>query len=457
MVTTVKAAGTYKLERFVLSSLTSDRSINAADPRRGTFATGASSSTTVDLSNLVHSFSITESVLSGTVRGTAVIYDAVGAFYTFPISGQEVLVIEYTDTKGVTQTDRMFVYSVTDIRPGKDSHDDYLEYKLHFCSFGKFWSDRFDVRRCIAEGTGTSRSYLTIAEQVQTIFDDYYVDQGRGTRKSIEISATDGSQKIVIPNLKPEDAMHLMSRRAFTTEYSGQFYRFFENRQGYFFANMEEVFALSLKDQLFFYNSGPTDTTPEAEIERMQNIINLDLGESVNAFEAMSKGGYNRKFVELDPLTRSKLEYDYSHTDNIPLQEYPDGRGRVRPSHSQEMIDVHLNKVHEVYGIKDYPDPDASAAFGLRPPTFYSDIYNSKNAMIYHFGQSKITITIYGTNEVVAGSVIQLQDIPQFGVDRGEQVDQDRIGYWLVETAVNQFYENTYTQTLTLTKGGFLQ
>lgn len=447
-------AGTYTLEKFELRSLTRDRG-QGIDPR----SRGFGQTRVYDLKLMVHTFNISESMLNASVRGSAVIYDSVGVFYGMPLVGQEILEIEYTDTKGVTHADKFFVYSISDIKPSKNGADDLMEYKLNFVSFGKFWSDRYEIKRCIANGAGASRQYLRIDEQVEILFGDYYANAG-GTEKPIYISPTQGEQKIVIPALKPEDAMHLFSRKAASQQFNGHLFRFWENRKQYFFADLEDWFTFGSKElqydtQLFFYNSGPADNTPEGELAKLQNIISVDFGESVNTIDAMNRGAYYRKFIELDPLTRTSTNsYDYQHKDEYRNRVYPDGEGNtVKLIHSDDFIDEHLNKWMEVYGIKDYPDADVGGGYGLRPTTYYGDIFNNKNSLLWHYNQSKITVRIYGTNEVFAGSIIQIDDLPRFTV-QNVLTDEDRVGKYLVESVNNEFFENTYIQTLTLVKGG---
>ena len=291
---------------------------------------------------------------------------------------------------------------------------------------------------------------MSVSEQVQIIFDDYYKE---GTSKSIEISETEGEQKIVIPNMKPEDAVHMLSRKAYSSTSNSQYFRFFENRQGYFFVNMEELFKNSPKDQTYQYISPPNDVMPENELQKMDNIISLDLGESVNTFDAIKQGAYYRKYIELDPLTRTKGEFFYQYKDAYRNYEYPDGIGtNLDLVHSNGFIEEHLNKRQEVYGIKDYPDIDAGPKYGLRPFTYYGDIFNNKATLLYHFSQSHINVNIYGSNQVFAGSVIEIKSLPKFNI--GNLRDHEREGYWLIVSVNNIFRENTYTQKLVLAKGG---
>ena len=147
----VKPAGTYELVKFLLTPM---------EP-------GGSGSESKDIKLLVHTWSIKEAISSGHISGSAKVYDSVGVFYTMPMRGQERLTIEYKDYNGEVRQEDMFVYSVTDLRSPKSSDDAVLEYTIHFASFGKFWSERFSVQRCIANGTKANRRYIPVSEQVQ--------------------------------------------------------------------------------------------------------------------------------------------------------------------------------------------------------------------------------------------------------------------------------------------------
>jgi hypothetical protein len=194
----------------------------------------------LELKPIIHTWNLSESMIKGAIRGTAKIFDATGIFYTFPLRGQERLSIKYKDFFDNEREEDLFIYSITDINPVGQNDDSILEYTIHFCSFGKFWSDRYDIKRCIAEGTEGTRRYIPVSEQVQVIYDDYYNTNDEGTKKPITIHDTDGEQSIVIPGFKPEEAMAMMTRRSYSAIYPSNMYRFFENRDGYYFVNIEQ-------------------------------------------------------------------------------------------------------------------------------------------------------------------------------------------------------------------------
>jgi hypothetical protein len=428
-----KPAGTYQLLQFKLTAIS-----------------GEGSSEGVDLRNIVHTWTLNESITSGHIRGSAKVYDSKGVFYNYPILGQERLEIVYKDFKGEELTEDMFVYSVTDVRPSSRSDDNSLEYVLHFVSWGKFFSERFSIKRCFAEGVGGARRYLPVSDQAEILFRDYYYKDGEGTQKQIEIHPTDGESKLIVTNMSPEEGMHLMSRNGYSSEFPSNMFRFFEARNKYWFANIEELVTFEDSGQTFFYSSGMVDDTPDGQLLKMQQIMNLEFGTQVDTIGMLKRGAYFRNVEELDFQTRTINRFEYNHLDEFKNFTYPDGSDNIKLRHTDDMINDHLNDPTTTYVIKDYADADLPNATAIRPRTYYGEIYNNKGALLENYAASRLKIQIYGTNEVFAGSVISL-DLPMIKTNNEE--DNSRSGKYLVETVENTFFENTYTQNLTVVKG----
>ena len=411
----------------------------------------------LELKPIIHTWNLTESMIKGAIRGTAKIFDATGIFYTFPLRGQERLSIKYKDFFDNEREEDLFIYSITDINPVGQNDDSILEYTIHFCSFGKFWSDRYDIKRCIAEGTEGTRRYIPVSEQVQVIYDDYYNTNDQGTKKPITIHDTDGEQSIVIPGFKPEEAMAMMTRRSYSAIYPSNMYRFFENRNGYYFVNIERWLEEFPSDDVsmptYQYARTAQDQTPQGEADKMNIFVNLSLGSYSNVLDRMNGGGYYRKVSEIDFQTRRINEFTYDHKDEFKDFKWPDLSPDIQLRHTDEMIEQHMNKESNTFVIKDYSDETGNKPYGLRPTPYYGEIYNNKVAMMMEYADSKITATIFGNNNIVAGSVINT-DLPMF--KPASESDKRLSGYYIVESVVNEFIEETYYQNLILVKGPML-
>lgn len=430
-----------------------------------TFEADGTLSDEVEISNLIYGWTLSESIGAGHISGLARVLDANGVFYNKPLRGQEFATVTYADFRGIERTERLFIYSVTDVEPASDNSDDSLSYNLQFVSWGKFWSDRYSVSRCIAQGTGKGRKYIPISEQVQVLFDDYYKKENEasgsqiGSAKDIDISFSDGKGKIVIPNMAPEGAMHLMSRKAYSAEYPSNYFRFFETREKYYFINMEELVSTRDTKARFTYASNPVGISGDAEVRKMNEVISLSYGTVVDTFQAMSNGAYYRKVNELDLNNRTVRAHEYKHHEEYENFAYPDSKDNPKAkhelTHSESFVNAHMNNWHDIWVTKDYPDAGFHDADGLRPKTYYGDIYNTKVSNVLHYGESRTSITVYGSNELFAGDIIHLT-LPQFRVGTFEK-DTKRSGRYIVESVTNVFKENIYTQELTLVKGPLLK
>lgn len=407
-----------------------------------------------DLRYLVHEFSITESIKSGYVFGSAKIYDGVGIFHDLPIVGEERLIIEYEDFLGSSRTEEFFVYSITEIESFLKNQDTVIGYRLNFVSIGKFFSHTHIVNRCIAEGFGTDRTYFPISDQVRVLFNDYYVGENPeyGTKKSITIESTDGPQKIIIPPLRPEEAMHLMSRKAFSAQSRSQTFRFFENRDGYFFLTMEYLNELFREINgenypVYYYSSGEDDRTPEGEIRKMNNLISYKLDSHNNTLLAITNGEFSKRVGVISPETRYDTYSTYEYLDE--RDSYRLDTKALRTQYSEDFIRQHLSMPVTRYVFKDYAEQGEDSAYAYRPQPYYEEIYNHKPAVFQAFNRKKISAKIYGNNTIVAGSIIFLR-LPRLTQDN--EIDNYLSGQYIVESVNNVFMENTYTQSIDLVR-----
>jgi hypothetical protein len=461
-------AGTYVANKMELHSI-DPGDISGTNEKAG-FAGQAGRY--IDIKPIVHAFSIKESVTSGYLSGEAKVYDSTSLFYELPLRGQELLHLELEDFRGEIFSGDFFIYSVDQVKPAKKSTDSILEYVIKFVSIGKFISERYMIRRCIADGSGASRQYKPISEQVQVLYDDYYkFDRAGGINtvapeKNIRISETDGDQKIVIPYLSPDDAMHLFSRRAHSETYPSDMFRFFETREQYHFSNLEELMDAGEEAivETYTYTSGGPDTSPEAELQKMTNVLDVSFGEVVNTFRVMKEGGYSRSYTAVDINYRFPSTFTYDHYDEMIVQKnfkYTDMVNpfgdKIRFNHTPTFIARHLDDRKRIFGIKDYPDDGMSAPVE-RPPTNYGEIVNHKRANLAQFDEYGISISIYGNHKLYPGKMIYL-DVPEFKSDtsalsREDRKDSSRSGVYMITDIENVYYENEYKQNISLIKSG---
>ena len=95
----------------------------------------------IEISALVHHWSLVESINAGYIKGNIKVFDSVGLLDEFIdgkedgwLRGEEEIEIAYTDFFGETLIERYFVYAITNVQSVKRGNEAIYEYTMHFTS-----------------------------------------------------------------------------------------------------------------------------------------------------------------------------------------------------------------------------------------------------------------------------------------------------------------------------------
>lgn len=414
----------------------------------------------IDIKGLIHEWELFESMDSGNLHGSAIVIDSIGLLDDFVqenphpwIKGEEQIIVKYSDFYANREplTHKLFLYAVTDVKNISTSQNTSRQYKIHFTSIDKFLTERFSVRKGFIDGT--------INEYVKSVFDAFYKESQHYSKKQIEIADTEGKQNFVIPNYSPEQTLHFLARKAYgpavssTSPDLAQTWRFFENREKYYFTTHSELAGFNADDVVKYIKIDNADKTPEGNLLIQQSILNIDYPVHINTFEDMLEGGYYSSTTELDYINRSPSFVEYRYLDDY--DEYAIWPGNeVRSKHSKKFVDQYMNTVRDVLVIKDYGSPnDPGGKNFVRPETYYPQMYNQKRVNQYHHMNQSFQLKVYGNNKVMAGSIIEL-DLEKVDSQNSKKKDILRSGRYIVESVRNLFSEEMYYQIMTVSNSG---
>lgn len=410
-----------------------------------------------EIAPIIHSFEIHESMKKGSVRGFAKMFDSVGLLQDFPLRGEEFVEIRYRDFYQNERVEKLFLYSISDVKRPNVNNQSRWEYTLHFVSRPKIFSENLRIRRAFAGPVENRSSGGLISDFVKTLYDNSYgqfIDRRFWNHyeidapKDIIVQDTNGRHRLVVPNYTPEQAMHFFARRAYNASSFSQTFHFFENRKNYIFATNEYLQNEIYTGTFIYSQSYRPSFNPEDQPILQQSIIGIDYGEVVNSMDDINGGGYVRSTHEIDLLYNIVNKVDYNHEAGF-ITNNPE----QRLYHTDLFISERLTKDDQRWVVKDYSSEGMPEGPAVRYNTHYAEIYNRKGAHLYHTNRNRFMCTVYGNNEVVAGSSIQL-DILKHTSDDSIPSDTERSGLFLVEEIENVFFENSYIQRLTLTRNG---
>ncbi len=418
----------------------------------------------VDLMMSMHRFEITESMSNGALRGSALIIDSNGILDSFAdgkgINGQELLEIVYEDYYSLSRQELYCVYAVDNINYGDEKKSGFLAYTIHFTSPHKFYSEDYRVQRAYSGSTISSYVKDLYAEYMRSNIPENVIRKFPFADKLLSVEDTSNGRHIVVPKMNPEGAMHLFSRNAWTdvnplgSGESSQTFRFFEARDKFFFATIEYMRSLTLsqlamgtgnklepeRGVLKFYRNYSASVSPEAGAAAMNYIINADFGTRVNTIDYIVSGAYKRRTYEFDLATMNVNDYLYDY----PAQN---NDKTLEPKHDETFINERMKKEKEIFVF--------NAVDNSGNDIRYQELYTVKPMYFINQNNNMINVTIYGRNDLFAGSTIDITFMKHVNaLASAPTVDEERSGLYFVETAQSIFDGNVYTQALTLTRGG---
>lgn len=441
----IKQAGHYELREFTLLN----KSFNVERNMLG----------------LVGSFNILESMNNGAIQGSATIFESYDILNDFPIRGQEFIRVTYADWFGTEREEIYFVYAVTNISYGDEKNPSFVQYTLNFTSPYKFLSENFRVQRAYNVSIAGTQF---ISDYAKDAFDEYYqkpVEQKfRKKLKFMLAEKTTNRRSVVIPKYSPEETMNFFTRNAYSDENPlnnkmspSQTFRFFEARDAFFFATNEYMehqsrtsmdLPRSIQRPVIDYKRNYAGSiSADSQYSAMTEILEINFGTRVNTIDTIVQGGYRRKIYEFNILTMNIDEKTYDYTE----EENHDPK--LNPVHDKLFIRDNMSKERETHIFRDWDGPGVPGGESIRKNTHFNELYTVKPTHFYNHNMNTLNITVYGRNDIFAGSNVNIT-LFKHAYQKTSEEDERLNGMYLVESVNSIFDGNVFKQQLKLTRGG---
>lgn len=256
--------------------------------------------TEVDVRAIFEEINIYDSVLLNSISGNIIIVDSIGILKGFEFDGSQYLVMEMSKNGDLFSFNGVFhIY--------KQSRKDILtqgsmSYQLDFIS------DEYTV----SEQTRVAQHYENTYSNIASIILKDYLKLTPAKSKG-QIDPSQGIRSVIIPTLKPLDALTWCSKRALDVNGKPTFL-FYENFDGFNFANITNIFK---QTPLANINFTPKNLTNNLNVEffgvRDYEVLNqYDFIENTKSGVYAKTGRFydinNRTFKEI----RSNFNQDQS-------------------------------------------------------------------------------------------------------------------------------------------------
>lgn len=383
----MKFAGSYKLKKFLLEP-------------QGT--PGPS----IDISALIPSFSITESIELSSIRGTAMVVDSVGLLEDYPLRGEEKCTIEITDALDFTRVYHAFLYKVDQIKPNELGN--MLTYTIYFTSYQSWKASLGTVIGAYSD----SASY--IAGQ---IFSEFYalgqlsepidqINKDQINKTIISERMDDSLIDVTIPNFAPVRAMKFLTDRAYSDISKSYSFRFFETADVFIFGSDEFLFQRGIGFEYPFTYS-MVQRTPDNFLAHMNNLESISVSTHINTYNDLQEGTYASRAYVLDLNYGYFEEFDYEfklEKENL----FPKGStGTFKDRHSDDFHDGVFTPKNgrKYYIVKQYDSDSAGSVMGNQ---MYPEIATKRISYRNHMRALTVSAAGPGRLDITCGDLIKL-------------------------------------------------
>lgn len=376
---------------------------------------------TFDIKNIYEELNVFDSLFNPCFSGNIVIRDAQGLSEKLLFDGSEILFLNVGKSEDEILFKKSFrIYKQTDRRQVNETSEVYI---LHFFSDEFLFSEQQRINQ-FYKGT-----YSEIAVSILIDYLKVPVSQMTGI-----FDFSTGIREVVIPNLKPIDAIEWCAKRAVDKDGSSNFL-FYQNILGFNFASLS---TLLQQDALFDVNFEPKNLQRNVANE----IVGARISKIVSQYDLVNStraGVYAGKFIGFDPITRTIATKSLSYSDHYTNMKH----GNKNPNFSAiknrdnkyntEMYDSRKSLSYFTESLKysEYVKSHDASLLNLIEDT-HNNIFQRK-AILTNLSNQRVSVVLPGNFKVSSGFNLFLK-YPKSSIksDREEAFDMSLYGKYVI-------------------------
>jgi hypothetical protein len=255
----------------------------------------------IDISGIYEELNIFDSLFMPVMSGKILIRDSVGLTGKILFDGSESLLIdivkdENSDIASFKKSFRVYKQSErTNMNLNSES------YILSFVSDELIYSDQQRINQAY------ENTYTEIVKRIMVDYLKLPQNQLGGTYED-----TVGIRKLVIPNLRPLEAIEWCAKRSVDSSNSPNF-MFYQNTTGYNFTSLS---SLLVKPVLLNIKFEPKNTNEIDDINEISSARSLEVVSQADTVEKTRSGVNAGKFIGFDPMTGIIATKEVSYDDH---------------------------------------------------------------------------------------------------------------------------------------------
>jgi hypothetical protein len=358
----------------------------------------------IDVTTIYEEINIFDSILSPVMSGTILLKDSTGLSGKLLFDGSESILIEILKDKDSDLVAFKKAFRIYKQSNRSNPNQNSELYILHFVSDELIFSDQQRINQSYEN---------TYTEIVKKILENYLKVPQNNLGGVINDSV--GLRKLVIPNLRPLEAIEWCAKRAVDENQSPDFI-FFQNQTGYNFATLSNLLTNDDILDIKFQPKNLTKTNPFSEISMAREIEVIAQDDVV---ERTRSGVAAGKFIGFDPMTRTIAVKNISFSDHYDKMKHSNDNPNISQINNRDQVSnfeaFDSKKTVNVFGaarqlsnyIKKYEPESLSKEDNQEEYIF------QRRALIKNLMARRVKLTMPGNFQLTSGFNVNL-DVQNF-------------------------------------------
>jgi hypothetical protein len=370
----------------------------------------------IDISGIYEEINIFDSLLMPVMSGNILLRDSIGLSGKLFFDGSESLLIDIVKdaNSDIALFKKAFrIYKQSD-RQNQSMNDEM--YVLSFVADELIYSDQ----QRINQSYENTYSYM-----VEKIMVDYLKVSQNNLKGFYDV--TSGIRKLVMPNLRPLEAIEWCAKRSVDSQRSPNFL-FYQNLVGFNFVSLS---TLLTKPQVLDIKFEPKNTSERNALEEISSARSLEVIAQSNEIEKTRSGVNAGKFIGFDPMTRTIATKKISYGDHYSAMKHGNDTPNVSVVQNREnqenikMFDA--KKSLSVFGaarqLSNYIQKYEPSSISKEDNT--EEYIFQRKAIIKNLMSKRIKLTMPGNFQLTSGFNVNLM-APNFGKKEKGDENEDK-------------------------------
>ena len=410
----------------------------------------------IDLRFIMVELSYHEDLFNSVVSGYVMVSESQGYAELLSLTGNEFLHLTFNKGKDSTrQIDRYLrVYKLDKRKLAENMSTE--SYTLQFCSEELLLSEQYKVSKAY-----NNVRIDTIVQDICTMQPGLNIQTSRLLQDNI--LKTYGTYNLIVPNLKPFDAINWLCTYALPgPNIPGADMVFFENKNGFNFNSLQNMMdgpQATLYNTYTYTPKNLYDLTNPDIVQELTNVLTYEIMNSYDAISGINSGIFANQLLSVDVLTRTKkvTKFDYvkyketalSLNSNKITNDYSNRNGDMLNETSQAVLKLAFTNFDE-HNMEVVQNISAEGMATLSPNINAETYIPWRTAQLSLNNYTRVKISVPGDPNITVGSVIYYKMLSNTPGEKSINVYYS--GFYLVTAVRHILTPNEYRTIMEIAK-----